>query len=62
MQVTVENGEGLARQMIVELSPDDIEREIDKTPSGFRFQRASPGVSPRKGADANSATAVWRTV
>ncbi|ESQ17470.1 MAG TPA: trigger factor [Chromatiaceae bacterium] len=48
MQVTVENGEGLARQMIVELSPDDIEREIDKRLQDFASSARLPGFRPGK--------------
>jgi len=48
MQVTVETGEGLARQMTVELPPDEIEREIDKRLQEVARNARLPGFRPGK--------------
>ena len=48
MQVTVESGEGLARQMKVELSPEHIEQEIDKRLRDVARSARLPGFRPGK--------------
>lgn len=48
MQVTVETGEGLAREMRVELSPEDIEREVEKRLRDVARQARLPGFRPGK--------------
>lgn len=48
MQVTVENGEGLARRMIVELPPDDVEKEVEKRLRGLARTMRLPGFRPGK--------------
>jgi len=48
MQVTVESGEGLARQMKVELSPEQIEQEIDKRLRDVARSARLPGFRPGK--------------
>jgi len=48
MQVTVETGEGLARQMIVELPPEDIEQQIDQRLRDVARNARLPGFRPGK--------------
>ena len=48
MQVTVETGEGLAREMRVELPPEEIEREVDKRLRDVARQARLPGFRPGK--------------
>ena len=48
MQVTVESGEGLARQMKVELSPEHIEQEIDTRLRDVARSARLPGFRPGK--------------
>lgn len=48
MQVNVETGEGLAREMRVELPPEDIEREVDKRLREVARQARLPGFRPGK--------------
>jgi len=48
MQVTVETGEGLARQMTVELPPEEIEQEVDKRLQEVARNARLPGFRPGK--------------
>lgn len=48
MQVTVEIGEGLARQMTVELPPEDIEQQVDKRLREVARNARLPGFRPGK--------------
>ncbi len=48
MQVSVEPGEGLVRQMKVDLPPDEIEREVDKRLQSFGRSARLPGFRPGK--------------
>lgn len=48
MQVTVETGEGLARQITVELPPEEIEREVDKRLQDVARGARLPGFRPGK--------------
>jgi trigger factor len=48
MQVTVETGEGLARQMTVELPPEEIEQEVDKRLQEVARSARLPGFRPGK--------------
>lgn len=48
MQVNVEIGEGLARQMTVELPAEDVEREIDKRLQDLARNARIPGFRPGK--------------
>jgi trigger factor len=48
MQVTVETGEGLARQMTVELPPEEIEQQIDQRLREVARNARLPGFRPGK--------------
>jgi trigger factor len=48
MQVTVETGEGLARQVTVELPPEDIEQQIDQRLRDVARNARLPGFRPGK--------------
>ncbi|MGD9409304.1 MAG: trigger factor [Thiohalocapsa sp.] len=48
MQVTVEDGEGLARRMTVELPADDVEQQVDRKLRDVARQARLPGFRPGK--------------